>query len=535
MKILVAATLDPAGLALLNGVAQVEVLPSSECTAENIQQKIVEADALVAGTRAPVSREVIAAGERLRVIGLLGIGRPALDLDAATRKGVLVLNAPESVTVSVAEHALSLIFGLARKTTRADRIAKKGRWERQPLKGRELRKKVLGVIGFGAVGSLVAARAAGLEMEVVVCDPYLAADTIGRQGYRPVSLSELLSAADVITLHVPLNDETRRFIGKGAISRMKRGVLLVNCSTSELIDETALYDALIKEHVQGFALDLHREEPIEEHPLYLSDRVICTPELSAYTEEALSGGSMEIARSVTDFLEKGVISHAVNLPGGERTSAPGDLLWFDLGEALGQFVSQLHPYGIQEVIVERAGEDGLPAMSALTQAILTGLLHSLVGDRVNRVNARSLAEERGIRISEMRKSTSPNYRKLVTVKVKTDREAGEVSGTLFDDRIPRIVQIDGFDLEAVPEGNFLVIFNRDRPGVIADVGEALGRYGINIARMYNGRDAAGEKAITLLCIDAPVSGETLNEIRSFPNILTALPVNLQGGVSRQSR
>ncbi len=532
MKILVAAALDPAGLALLKGVAHVEVLPSPECTTEKLRRKIVEVEALIAGTRTPVSREVIAAGDRLRVIGLLGVGRPALDVEAATRKGVLVLHAPGSVTVSVAEHALALIFALARKTTMADAIMKKGSWDRQPLKGRELRKKVLGVIGFGAVGSLVAARAAGLEMEVVVCDPYLAADTIRRQGFRPVLLPELLESADVITLHVPLNVETRGLSGKEALSRMKRGVLLVNCSASEVVDETALYDLLIKGQVQGFALDLHRKEPLEEHPLYLSDRVICTPELSAYTEEALSGGSMEISNSVIDYLKRGIISHAVNLPGGERTGAPGDVLWLDLGEALGQFVSQLHPYGIQEVIVECAGEDGLPGISALTQAILAGLLHPVVGDRVNRVNARSLAEERGIRISEMRKSTSPNYRKLVTVRVKTDPEEGEVSGTLLDDRIPRIVRIDGFDLEAVPDGDFLVIFNRDRPGVIADVGEALGRHGINIAQMYNGRDAVGGKAITLLCVDATVSGETLNEIRAFPNILTALHVNLQGAVSR---
>ncbi|NOY52000.1 MAG: phosphoglycerate dehydrogenase [Deltaproteobacteria bacterium] len=527
MKILVAAALDPAGLDLLKDVGEVEVLSSSVCTAERLRQAIVKTEVLIAGTRTPVNREVLAAGEDLRVIGLLGVGRPALDVEAATRRGVLVLNAPESVTVSVAEHALALIFGLARKVTMADGMIKKGSWERQPLKGMELRKKVLGVIGFGSVGSLVASRAAGLEMEVIVCDPYLSTDMIERQGFRSVDLPALLASADLITLHAPLNDETRGMIGTEALARMKRGVLLVNGSTPELIDETALYDAVIKERVGGVALDLHRREPLDRHPLYLSDRVICAPALSAYTEEALSGGSVELAKSVIDYLQQAIITHAVNLPGGEK-STPGDTLWLNLGEALGQFVSQLHPSGLREVTVQRAGEDDLPALSAFTHAILAGLLRPVLGERVNRINARSLAEERGVRISEMRESMSANYRKLVTVKVITDREEGEISGTLFDDRVPRIVRIDGFDLEAVPEGDFLVIFNLDRPGVIADVGELLGRNGINIARMYNGRDPAGEKAITLLCVDAAVSGEVLNEIRSFPNILSALHVNLQG-------
>jgi D-3-phosphoglycerate dehydrogenase len=529
MKILVTVAMDAAGLNLLKNATGAEVVQVLKGTEEQLQDNIVGVEALIAGTRTPVGSEVLDRGKRLRVIGLLGVGRPMLDLEAATKKGVLVINAPGSVAVSVAEHALALIFALARKTVAADATSKKGSWERRHLKGRELRNKVLGIIGFGAVGSLVAERARGLAMKVIVHDPYISGGAVQRQGCTPVSLHELFQQSDLITVHTPLTPETRGLIGADSLAIMKRSVLLVNCSAAEIVDETALYEAITDERIAGCALDLHREGLITEHPLYLSDRVVCTPDLSAFTEEAVTGGSVEIAHSVIDYLEKGIIAHAVNLPGAEKELTEGETVWLDLGEVLGLFVSQLHPYGIREVAIERAGEENLPALLVFTQSIVAGLLRPILGERVNRVNARSLAEERGIHISETRSSTSPTYRKLVTVKVRTDQGDGEVSGTLFDDRIPRIVRIDGFDLEAVPDGDFLVIFNRDKPGVIADVGEALGHRGINIAQMYNGRDAMGEKAITLIRVDARLDEETLREIREFPNILSVSQVALPAG------
>jgi D-3-phosphoglycerate dehydrogenase len=526
MKILVTVPMDPSGVALLEGLKDTVVELKPDISQQDLRGCVGDYDVLIAGTSTPVDRDVLEKAERLQLIGLMGMGRPQLDLETATHRGILVMNAPGSVSVSVAEHALSLIFALARRIPEADTTLKKGVWYEKKLMGREIRGKTLGIIGFGAVGSLVAERAIGMKMNVVVYDPHLSAESVIRRGCRQVSREELFSVSDIITVHAPLNRETEGILGEETIPLMKPGVLLVNCSASGIIDEDALYEAIIKGSVAGVALDLHSEAPIEEHPLYLSEKVICTPNLSIATFEAVVEGSMEIAREVADYLEKGEITQAVNLPADTNERSGRGIQWLKLGEVMGRFAAQLHPYGLQEVAIDLAGEEDLPGVASFTSSVLMGALVPVLGEGVNRINARSLAEERGIRVAEKRRNVSETYRSLLTVSVETDRGSGTVSGTLFDDQNPRLVQVDGFELEAVPDGGFLVIFNRDRPGVIADVGEALGRHGINIGQMYNGRDKAGEKAITLLRIDAPLEDDVLHEIQELPNILNATRVNL---------
>ncbi len=526
MKILVTVPMDPSGVSLLKGLKDTEVDLKTDISAQDLLACIGEYEVLIAGISTPVDREVLEKAERLQLIGLMGMGRPQLDLESATHRGILVMNAPGSVAVSVAEHALSLLFALARRIPEADTTLKKGVWYEKKLMGREIRGKTLGIIGFGAVGALVAERAIGMKMNVVVYDPHLSAETVIRRGCRQVSREELFSVSDIITIHAPLNRETQGIIGEETIPLMKPGVMLVNCSAAGIIDEDALYEAIIKGDVAGAAMDLHNEEPIEDHPLYLSEKVICTPNLSIATFEAVVEGSMEIAREVADYLEKGEITQAVNLPADKKERSERGIQWLRLGEMMGRFAAQLHPYGLQEVAIDLAGEEDLPGIASFTSSVLMGALVPVLGDGVNRINARSLAKERGIRISEKRRSVAETYRSLLTVSVETDQGGGTVSGTLFDDQNPRLVQVDGFELEAVPDGAFLVIFNRDRPGVIADVGELLGRYGINIGQMYNGRDKAGEKAITLLRIDAPVSDEVLHAIQGLPNILNATRVDM---------
>lgn len=526
MKILVAVPMDPSGVNLLKEIEDAEVDLRVDISRHHLSEIIGDYRVLIAGTSTPVAREVVERAARLRLIGLLGMGPPVLDLAAATRKGILVLGAPESVAVSVAEHALSLILSLARKIPEADASIKQGLWVGKDLMGMEIRNKVLGIVGFGAVGSLVAERARAMKMSVIVHDPHLSSEAVHRKGCTKVTLEELFSQSDVITIHAPLNRETRGGIGEGSIASMKRGVLVVNCSASQIIDEDALYSAIISGKVAGAAMDIHEEEPVEDHSLYLSEKVICTPNLSIYTREAMVESSMEIAREVVNYLQKGAIAHAVNLPEGAESAWESERPWLDLGDAMGRFVAQLHPFGLRGVRIDVAGEEGAPAMEVFTRSVLKGILGQSLGETVNLVNAKSLAEERGLRVTEGRNTVSSTYLTHAVVTLDTEQGTGIVSGTLFDGLYPRIVQVDGFGLEIVPEGNFLVIFNRDRPGVIADVGEVMGRRGINIGQMYNGRDVRGGTAITLLRIDSLVSDAVLQEIHALPNVLNATRVNM---------
>ncbi len=500
MKILVAAALDPAGVTLLKKVPAAEVVEDPDCSDRRLPTIIGGTDVLIAEIDAAISRDTLARAQQLRLIGLMGAGRPRMDLDAATAQGILVINAPESVSVSIAEHTLALLLALARCLPESDAGVKRGAWDHEKLLGIEVRDKVLGVVGFGAVGSLVAERATALKMKVLVYDPHLSADTVACQGCRQVGLSELFGESDAITVHAPLTAETRGLIGRASLSRVKQGVLIINCSAAEIVDEPALHDALMRRQVGGAALDLHGKRALSGHPLYLSNRVICTPDLAAHTREAVAGGSLEMARQVVDYLTCGTVTHALNLPGAEEAATEEAARWLGLCEDMGRFLIQLHPYGVREVRVEVAGEGEVPSTAALSRAALAGMLAPILGDRVNRINAQAIAGQRGIRLKEARLSTAVNYRNVIALSIVTDRGEGSISGTLFD--------------------------NRDRPGVIADVAETLGKYGINIGQMYNGRDAAGGTAITALRVDAPVSDEILQRMREFPNILSARRVNL---------
>lgn len=526
MKILVTVPMDSSGLDSLKALADTDVDLMTDISEERLRDVVSEYEVLIAGTTTPVSPSVIDQAKRLRLICLMGMGQPVLDLDAATRKGILVGSAPDSVAVSVAEHALSLVMALARRIPRADSLLKRGVWGEKELIGTELQTKTLGIIGFGAVGRLVAERAKGMKMEVLVYDPHLSAEAVNRKGCTSVSSEELFSKSDLISIHAPLNPETRELVDESSISLMKPGVLLINCSASEVLNEDAVYAAIMSGKVAGVAMDLHREEPIEEHPLYLSDKVICTPNLSIYTQEAVISESMKIARQVASYGVEGQIPHAVNLPESEDSRTDRGRRWNDLGEALGKFIIQLHPYGLKQIEIDLAGEEGLPSVESFTRSVLKGILGQVIGDTVNLVNARSLAHERGIHVLEKRQSSAETYRTCTTVTIDTDQGRGSVSGTLFDDMNSRLVRVDDYELEAMPDGDFLVILNRDRPGVIADVGETLGKYGINIGQMYNGRDMEGGKAMTLIRIDSPVSHEALTEIQGLPNVLKATGVNM---------
>ncbi len=526
MKILITVPLPPEAVHLLETVEGAEVILQSGITTDTLREILGECQVLIAGSETELDGDTLHCGKELRVIGLIGGSQTRTDLESATHLGILVVKVQERVAVSIAEHAVTLLLSLSRRITEADASIKRGDWERNGLKGRELRGKTLGIIGFGEVGALVAERAAGMKMRIIVSDPNLSSESVEAKGYRKVSFQELIQSSDLISIHVPLNAGTRGLIGKEALSKMKPGVILVSCSATGILDEEALYEAIIHEEVQGAALDLPAPRHLEDHPLYLSEKVICTPNLGGYTKEAERDETMETIRSLVDYLTGGEITHALNLPGSETENSPRNRQWLRLGETLGLFLAQLHPCGFRKIEIDLAGGEDLPRISSFTRSILVGLYSLTLGEKINRINAVHLATQRGVRLKETRRKTAENYRNRITVSVETDQGSGRVSGTLFDNRSPRIIRIDGFDLEAVPDGDFLVIFNRDRPGVIADVGEILGRCGINIGQMYNGRNAAGGTAITLSRVDSPVPDEILREIETLPNILNASRVHL---------
>jgi len=526
MNILVTVSMDPMSLDLLRGLTEANVDLLVDISRKKLYEQIENVHVLVAGTSTPIDREVLEKASQLRLIGLMGKGRPLLDIESATHRGVLVIDAPGSVAVSIAEHVLTLIFALARRIPEADNSVKKGVWLEKSLMGREIRNKVLGIIGYGRIGSLVAERARGMKMHVIVYDPHLSSDAVKQKGCRMVTREELFSTSDIISIHAPLNPETMGLIGVETIPLLKPGVMVVNCSASRIIDEGALYDAILSGNVAGLAIDLHDEMPLEEHPLYLSEKVICTPNLSTYTHEAMVEGSKEIAGEIVNYLQKGTITHALNLPEVEESISELGQAWMELGEVMGRFIIQLHPFGLKRVRIDVDGEEGTPSMEVFSRSVLKGLLGQILGETVNLVNARSLASQRGIQLTERRQNASENYLTQATVTVETEQGEGIVSGTLFDGHYPRIVQVDEFELEAVPDGDFLVVFNRDRPGVIGNIGETLGRHSVNIGQMYNGRDTPGGKAITLLRIDSPISGAVLQEVRGLPNILNTTMVKL---------
>lgn len=525
-KVLVTDKLQPIGIEALQqeglAVDVVPTLPEAE-----LCQKIADAHGLIVRSATRVTARVLQAAHLLEVVGRAGAGVDTIDVEAATERGVIVMNTPEANTVAVAEHTVGLLLALARRLPQAHAALKAGRWEKDRFTGIELYNKVLGVVGLGRIGSEVARRALGLRMQVIAYDPYLTQEAAQRVGAEVVELDQLLARADFISVHTPLTPETRNFLGPAEFARMKAGVRIVNCARGGVVDEAALVEAIRQGRVAGAALDVFEAEPLPaDHPLLGLEQVIVTPHLAASTEEAQWGVALAIAQQVADVLVRGVVRNAVNMPSVGAETLKEIRPYLLLAEKMGSFLAQIAEGGMKRVSLEYAGEVAGTATSVLTVALLKGLLNVILEEQVSDVNASHLARARGIKVLETTTAESEDYASLLSARLETSKGAWRVAGTLFDKREPRIVKIDGFSLEAVPAGWMLVFSNLDVPGVIGRIGTLCGRHQINIAGMQLGRERRGGQAVSILNLDDPMPEPVLAEVRAMPDIVFAKLVKL---------
>lgn len=527
MKVLVADKFAIEGLRVFEETEGVELDYQPGLSDAELLEKVADADALVVRGGTRVSDAVFEAGKQLKVVGRAGISIENMDLESANRKGIVVMNTPFGSTTTTAEHTIAMLMALARQIPAASQATKAGRWEKDKFIGVEISGKTLGVIGAGKIGQLVVERAIGLKMRVIVYDPYVAEEVIRQMGAEQVEFEQLLAESDFISLHVPLNAETRYLLNAETLQQVKQGSRIINCAMGGLVDEAALADAIRAGQVAGAALDVFAQEPPEkDNPLWSLDEVICTPHLRAATIDAQINVTVQIARQVVDFLKRGVITNALNVP-----SISADLLeemrpYVDLAEKLGSFQAQLYAKGLQKVTVEFAGEVTRHPVGQLTMAALKGLLTPIHGSMVNYVNAPHLAKEAGIEIVDARSSMTGGFSSMIRLTVVGTDGERSVAGAMFGEDDYRIVLIDQHHVETVPEGNILVIRNEDKPGVIATLGQVLADAGINIAMMNLSRRKIQGKAISLINVDSEIPEEVLDALRQKEFILSAVQVSL---------
>jgi D-3-phosphoglycerate dehydrogenase / 2-oxoglutarate reductase len=530
-RVLVADKLAPEGMAVLKHAAEgghVQVDERTGMKPNELRQAIGEYDAMIVRSSSTVTREIIEGARRLRVIGRAGIGVDNIDVEAATRRGIAVMNTPGGNNVTTAEHAISMLLALARAIPQATASMRAGKWEKSRFTGSEVCNKVLGIVGMGNIGRLVAERAQGLKMKVIAHDPFITEQKGQQLGFELVSLETLLQRSDFVSLHTPLLPETRHLIDAAALAKMKLTARLINCARGGIVDEAALAAALREKRLAGAALDVFEEEPPpRDHPLLQLDNVVSTPHLGAATAEAQVAVSIAIAEQIVDFLVNNVTRNAVNMPSISAEQLEVLRPYLMLAERLGSLQAQLLEGAPNELTVEYAGEVAGLDVEPVTVAVLKGLLGRLLETSVvNFVNARELARERGIKVVESRSSSPKGFTNSLTVRVRTSQKTSEVAGAVFGRDVIRLVKIDGFYLEAVPDGFILMLNNRDVPGVVGAVGMLLGEAEINIAGLQLGREKVGGMALSLVHVDERIPPHVLDRLRKLPNIVSAAMLEL---------
>jgi D-3-phosphoglycerate dehydrogenase len=449
-----------------------------------------------------------------------------VDIPAASQRGIVVMNTPEGNTITTAEHAVSLLLSLARKIPQATASLKAQKWEKKKFQGKEVFNKTLGIIGTGKIGSIVADRAKGLKMKVIAYDPFIQPEILLTQGIQPVTLDELYQQADFITIHTPKTKETLGMINAQAISKMKKGVMIINASRGGIVDEKALFEGLQSGRVAGAALDVFETEPPGASPLMDLENFICTPHLGASTDEAQVNVAVAVAEQIVDYLLQGIIKNAVNVPSVSANLLEQVKPYLVLAEKLGTFQAQIIDGGLTEVSIEYQGEVAGFDTKPMMVSVLKGLLTPILKDVVNFVNAPLLAKDRGIKVIESKTDTSDDFLNLITIRVKTQKMESSISGTLFGKYEPRIVRLNKFRLEAVPEGHMLLIHNEDKPGVIGTIGMTLGKHQINIERMQVGQEKEKGGNVILLTTGRVVPAAALKELVSLPSVIKARPLEL---------
>ena len=518
-KVLIADKLSKAAVDVfrLNGI---DVDVAVGASASDLKARIADCDGLAVRSATKVTARLLEAAPNLKVVGRAGVGVDNIDVAAATARGVVVMNTPFGNAITTAEHTIAMLMALARRVPAADRSTRSGNWEKSRFVGVEVAGKVLGLVGCGNVGSIVASRAQGLKMRVIVYDPYVSPERAAELSVEKVELDELLSRADFVSLHVPLTDQTRGMIDADALASMKPGARVINCARGGLVVESDLGAAIESGHIEGAALDVFAVEPATDNPLFALEQVIVTPHLGASTAEAQENVARQIAEQMADFLTVGAVTNALNMPSVSAEEAPRLRPYMKLADQLGSFAGQLTRTGLKAVTVEYEGHVTTLNTQALTAIVLQGLLAPLL-DEVNMVNAPLIARERNIAVSEIKHARQGDYQTLISLTVTTEKRSRSVAGTLFAGNRPRIVQIKGINIEAELGPHMLYIANTDKPGIIGRLGMALADANINIATFHLGRPAKNGDAIALIQVDEPLSEEVLAKVRAIDGVRQA--------------
>jgi D-3-phosphoglycerate dehydrogenase len=524
-KVLISDALSDAAVQIFKdrGI-DVDFQPNLGKDKEKLAEIIGNYDGLAIRSATKVTPKILEKAKNLKVIGRAGIGVDNVDIPAATARGIIVMNTPFGNSITTAEHAISLMLALARQIPEADRSTQAGKWEKNKFMGVEITAKTLGIIGCGNIGSIVADRALGLRMKVIAFDPFLSPERAVDLGVEKVELDELFKRSDFITLHTPLTEKTKNIIDAAAIATMRKGVRIVNCARGGLVDEQALVDALNSKQVAGAAFDVFVTEPATENVLFGHPNVVCTPHLGAATTEAQENVALQVAEQMADYLLRGAISNAVNFPSISAEEAPKLKPFIALAERLGSFAGQLTETGISKVQISYEGEVAQMNTKALTSAALAGLLRPMLGD-VNVVSAPVVAKERGIVVEETTREMAGDFESLITVTVVTETQTRSVSGTVFADGRPRIVNIKGIRMDAEFAPSMVYITNLDKPGFIGRFSSTLGEAGINIATFHVGREAPGGSAVALIEIDGELPDAVLAQVRALPQVQSAKPLH----------
>jgi D-3-phosphoglycerate dehydrogenase len=525
-RILVADPIHEQGRNLLSARTGLSVDVATGLDEAALRQRIGDYDALIVRSKTRVTAPVIAAGSRLKVIGRAGIGVDNIDVEAATERGIVVFNTPDENATTTAELALGHLLSLSRHLPQADRSVRKGEWTPKKFVGAELAGKTIGVIGFGTIGRIVTRRFLAFRMRVLAYDPYVVPEVVHETGAEPTDLDALLAQADFVTLHCPLNEATTNLINAQRLSQMKAGARLINCARGGLVDETALVEALRSGHVAGAAFDVYAKEPPGASPLFEFDNVVLTPHLGASTEEAQQAVSLKIAENVASFLETGAAQSAVNLPRIPVDQVVRARPYQQLARALGHLLSALMPGPITEFEVALFGRVAEIDPRPITAGALAGLLGERLAVPVNEVNAGMLARRQGIEVREIRSEEAHDYVSLIELRGKAAQSSTSVAGTLLGERHPRLVRIDDYHVEAVPEGCLVFTRHEDRPGVVGSLGSILGRENINISRMQVGVAEGRPEAIALIGVSAPISPRALEEVQAIPGVRQAIQIQL---------
>ncbi len=527
MKVLISDNLSPAGAKILEE-AGLEVDINTGLPPEELKKIIGDYDALVIRSATKVTADLLEAATDLKVIGRAGIGLDNVDIPAASQKGIVVMNAPDGNATTTAEHAISMMMALSRNIPQATASMKEGKWEKKQFMGREVFGKTLGVIGIGRIGGIAANRAQGLKMKTIAFDPHMPKDMAEKIGVELVSLEELAKRSDYITVHVPMTKETKGLVSTEFFKNMKKDGMFIDCARGGVCDEDALYKALVEGEIGGAALDVFANEPttLENCPLLGLKNFICTPHLGASTSEAQENVALIIAEQIADYLNKGAVTNAVNVP-----SVSDDVLaqvgpYITLGEMLGSLHMQIAKGGVEEVNLEYSGELADLNTSSITIAFLKGLFTPILKDAVNYVNAPIIAKDRGIRVVESKSQQADDFTNVLSIKVKTSEGENTLVGTVFGKNEPRLVRLNNFRLEALTAGPMLLVYNNDVPGVIGALGTTLGNWNVNINRMTVGREEASKQNIILLSTDQLISKELLAEVLAIENIDNAMPLEM---------